>query len=76
MFVDDIYRDWASVAIDQDSEDEDGAVNEVDGPRCDGNVMATSSLPESDSEGNEAEQLGTSLGGMSISPVRGTNITS
>jgi hypothetical protein len=51
-------------------------VNEVDRSGYAGGMMAISSLPESDSEGSGAEQLGASLGGMSISPARGTNITS
>lgn len=74
MFVDDIYRDWASVAIDEDSEDEDevnevNVVNAVDGYGYDGGVMDITSLPESSSEGSEAGQLSASLGGMSISPA-------
>ena len=75
--MDDIYRDWASVAIDGDSEDEDevNVVDAVDGSGYDGGVMPISSLPESDSEGSEAGQLSASLGGMSISPTRGSNIT-
>lgn len=64
--MDDIYRDWASVAIDEDSEDEDSVVYSPE----------DSGLPDSDNEGSGAEQLGASLSGMSISPVRGTNITS
>jgi RNA polymerase I-specific transcription initiation factor RRN3 len=73
VFMDDIYRDWASVAIDEDSEDENEDVIRVDtaGPVM--GTVAISSLPGSDSE---AEQLGTSLGGMSISPARTTNIAS
>ena len=66
--MDDIYRDWASVAIDEDSEDEDSMVDEVDRLGYGGDLMAVSGLPESDSEGSGAEQLGASLGGMSISP--------
>ena len=76
IFVDDIYRDWASVAIDEDSEDEDSMVDEVDGPGYDEDMMAISGLPESDSGGSEAKQLSASLGGMSISPGRGMIITS
>jgi len=75
VFVDGIYRDWASVAIDEDSEDEGDVVNEVDGSGYAGGMTAISSLPESDSEGSEAQQLGASLGGMSISPARGTKIS-
>lgn len=76
MFVDEIYRDWANVAIDEDSEDEDDEVNTVDGPGYAGGTDAISNLPGSDSEGSEAGRLGTSLGGMSISPARSTRTAS
>ena len=56
------------MAIDEDSEDEDSMVDEVDRLGYGGDLMAVSGLPESDSEGSGAEQLGASLGGMSISP--------
>ena len=64
--MDDIYRDWASVAIDEDSEDEDSVVYRPE----------DSGLPDSDNEESGAEKLGASLGGMSISPARGSNMTS
>ena len=62
MFVDEIYRDWASVAIDDDGEDEDDGVNGVDRSRSAGGMMTTPSLLASDGEESEAEQLGAGLG--------------
>jgi len=75
VFVDEIYRDWASVAIDEDSEDEDDGVIVVDRSRSTSGPVTIPSLPESDGEESEAEQLGAGLGGMSISPARITNIS-
>ena len=75
VFVDEIYRDWASVAIDEDSEDEDDGVIVVDRSRSASGPVTIPSLSESDGEESEAEQLGAGLGGMSISPARITNIS-
>jgi len=64
----------ASVAIDEDSEDEDDEVVVVDRSRPASGLMTIPRLPESDGEESEAEQLGAGLGRMSISPTRITNI--
>ena len=74
--MDEIYRHWASVAIDEDSEGEDDGVSGVDPPGSARGMMVVAGLPGSDSEESDAEQLGASLGGMSISPTRDINMSS
>ena len=56
--MDEIYRNWASVAIDEDSGDEVDGVDGVGPPGSVWGRMAVSGLPGSDSEGSEAGQIG------------------
>jgi RNA polymerase I-specific transcription initiation factor RRN3 len=70
VFVNDIYRDWASVAIEGDSDDDEDEVSDADGPGSIRERAIISGLPGHESKDSGAElQLGASFGGMSISPV-------
>lgn len=68
-YIEPIYREWASVAIegDDDEEEEEGE-DEVEGMQ-DG--LARPRRDEVDYLDVEADGLGASFGGMSISPVHG-----
>ena len=69
-YIEPIYREWASVAIegdDEEEEEEEGGEDEVEGMQ-DG--LARSRRDEVDHLDVEADGLGASFGGMSISPVR------
>lgn len=72
-FIEGIYRDWTAVAIEDEEEDEEEDEDEdeddsIDGGRYreeeDYHMHGPSSFVDRD-----ADMLGTSLGGMSISPV-------
>jgi RNA polymerase I-specific transcription initiation factor RRN3 len=69
-YIEPIYREWASVAIegDDDDEEEEGE-DEVEG------MQDGPALPRRDEVDHldvEADGLGASFGGMSISPVHGS----
>ncbi|KZT71473.1 RNA polymerase I-specific transcription initiation factor RRN3 [Daedalea quercina L-15889] len=73
-YIQGVYREWSSVAIDdeEDEDEEDGDIDEGDGEpseghRPDGIFMAGG---KATTEEDEADGLGESLGGMSISPYR------
>ncbi|KAH9833704.1 RNA polymerase I-specific transcription initiation factor RRN3 [Rhodofomes roseus] len=75
-YIQGVYREWSSVAIDDD-EDEDDEDDEhgddeeddevVDGPGVDGILMTGGKAADGE---DEADGLGESFGGMSISPYR------
>ena len=68
-YIEPIYREWASVAIEGDDDDEEEEVeDEVEGMQ-DG--LARPRRDEVDHLDVEADGLGASFGGMSISPVHG-----
>lgn len=73
-YIDGVYRDWASVAIDDDEdEDEDEDEEEeavTDEPPLSSSYDGLSSpIPFArPDQGSEADKLGASFGGMSISP--------
>jgi RNA polymerase I-specific transcription initiation factor RRN3 len=68
-YIEPIYREWANVAIegDDDDDDEEGE-DEVEGMQ---NGLARPRRDEVDHLDVEADGLGASFGGMSISPVHG-----
>lgn len=69
LYIEPIYRDWASVAIegDDDDEEEEGE-DEVEGMQ---NGLAQPRSDKVDHLNVDADGLGASFGGMSISPVHG-----
>jgi RNA polymerase I-specific transcription initiation factor RRN3 len=70
-YIEPIYREWASVAIegdDDDDDDDEEGEDEVEGMQ-DG--LARPRRDEADYLDVEADGLGASFGGMSISPVHG-----
>ena len=72
-YIEPIYREWTSVAIEDDEEDEEEEIeDEVEGIQ-DG--LARPRRDEVDYLDVEADGLGASFGGMSISPVHGPGHT-
>jgi RNA polymerase I-specific transcription initiation factor RRN3 len=69
-YIEPIYREWASVAIegDDEEEEEEEGEDEVEGMQ-DG--LSRPRRDEVDHLDIEADGLGASFGGMSISPVHG-----
>ncbi|KIJ57003.1 hypothetical protein M422DRAFT_198368 [Sphaerobolus stellatus SS14] len=69
-YIQGVYRDWDSVAIDDDEEEEDEEEDEDVGelPVMSGRAWKIEGAKSDDDE--ETAFLGTSFGGMSISPVR------
>lgn len=77
-YIEGIYRDWTSVAID-DSDDEDEGDNEPEEDEI-GNVLGLASYRQHVEEDqrmhgpasfvDDTGALGKSFGGMSISPIR------
>ena len=65
-YIEPIYREWASVAIEGDDDDEEGGEDEVEVMQ---DELALSRRDEVDHLNVEADGLGASFGGMSISPV-------
>jgi RNA polymerase I-specific transcription initiation factor RRN3 len=70
-YIEPIYREWASVAVegDDDEEDEEGEDEGIHGG------LARPRRDEVDHLDVEADGLGASFGGMSISPVHGPSHT-
>ena len=72
-YIQGVYREWSSVAIDEDEEDEsededeDGEDGEAAGSSPVG-IFINGTRPASHPD--ETEGLGESFGGMSISPAR------
>lgn len=72
-YIQDVYREWASVAIDDDDEDDDSeeeedAEEEEDNESEHGWAVPRTTPPKQD----DTDGLGASFGGMSISPARPT----
>ena len=74
-YIQGVYREWSSVAIDEDDEDDE----EEDGDVDEGEEVVGDHQPEgilmsggktSAQQKDEADGLGESFGGMSISPYR------
>ncbi|TFK55617.1 RNA polymerase I-specific transcription initiation factor RRN3 [Heliocybe sulcata] len=70
-YIEGVYREWASVAIDDEEEEEE----EEDGEEEDegsevGGRMLFPQISSSDALEDDADGLGASFGGMSISPIR------
>ncbi|KAF8204639.1 RNA polymerase I-specific transcription initiation factor RRN3 [Pholiota molesta] len=86
VFIQGVYREWSSVAIDDDEEDEDededsdeepeGLKGYKDGNSSEGDVVGRTAYLDIPRDGTEKkkneddEGLGESLGAMSISPAR------
>jgi len=72
-YIEPVYRDWTSVAIDDDEEDEEDEEDENIG-----DLPVTSSQPRriGGTDDDDTAALGTSFGGMSISPMRPSLMTS
>ncbi|KAI0252066.1 RNA polymerase I-specific transcription initiation factor RRN3 [Lactifluus subvellereus] len=66
-YIEPIYREWASVAIDGDEGDEDDEEEEEEEMGV--HASGPSRLDSTDGVDVEADGLGASFGGMSISPV-------
>lgn len=69
-YIEGVYREWSSVAIDDEEEDE-GEEEEDEGDVVQGAVIPTSDATQDDTDG-----LGASFGGMSISPIPPRNLVS
>ena len=73
LYIDTVYRDWAQVAVDDEDEDEDDEddggeiADEPSSSSYHGHFSGISS--GSSPQDTEAEKLGVSFGGMSISPA-------
>lgn len=73
LYIDAVYRDWAQVAVDDEDEDEDDEddggeiADEPSSSSYHGHFSGISS--GSSPQDTEAEKLGVSFGGMSISPA-------
>jgi RNA polymerase I-specific transcription initiation factor RRN3 len=67
-YIEPIYREWASVAIDGDEDDDDDEEDE-DEERMGEHAAGLCRLDSAVSVDVEADGLGASFGGMSISPV-------
>ena len=67
-YIEPIYREWASVAIEGDDDEDD---DEDDGEEMgeDGLRLSRRDAMDDVDVGSEADRLGASFGGMSISPV-------
>lgn len=80
IYVQGVYREWSSVAIEEEEEDDDEAEEEAEegdseadaegGPK---RVRTGLSSPKVEEDGTEG--LGESFGGMSISPMRSVVVT-
>lgn len=69
LYIDPIYREWASVAIDvDDDEEEEEGEDEVEGLQ---DRLTRPRRDEVDHLDVDADGLGASFGGMSISPAHG-----
>jgi len=73
-YIDPIYREWASVAIEGNDDDDDEEGEDEEEGMQDG--LARPRRNEVDHLDVEADGLGASFGGMSISPVHGPAHTS
>jgi RNA polymerase I-specific transcription initiation factor RRN3 len=65
-YIEPIYREWASVAIDGDEDDDD---DDEDEEEMGEHVAGLRRLDSADGVDVEADGLGASFGGMSISPA-------
>ncbi|KAI0920959.1 hypothetical protein AcV7_002954 [Taiwanofungus camphoratus] len=68
-YIQGVYREWSSVAIDDGDEEEDEDIDQSEGEDSESNGMFVSSM-RSTTMRDEADSLGASFGGMSISPIR------
>ncbi|KAG5639716.1 hypothetical protein H0H81_005899 [Sphagnurus paluster] len=74
VYIQGLYREWSTVALDEDEEEEEEEEGESDAwEDGEGNGLASSgflSIPRSDADGGSGDELGLgeSLGAMSISP--------
>ena len=66
VYIQAVYREWSTVAIDEDDED-DEEEDYGDGVRSD---VGQLNIPRSPNYGGDEDGLGESLGKMSISPMR------
>ncbi|KAI0353078.1 RNA polymerase I-specific transcription initiation factor RRN3 [Trametes cingulata] len=83
-YIQGVYREWSSVAIDddEDEEDEEDEEGEEDAEAADEDaassqpvgILSNGARPSSGTE-DEADGLGESFGGMSISPARPAQLT-
>lgn len=67
-YIQGVYREWSSVAIDNDDEDEDDEDNEDEDVNLD-DVDNGFDVPQSHYTEDSTGGLGESFGGMSISPA-------
>ena len=77
-YIQGVYREWSSVAIDEDEDEEDeeegdadGGEGAMEGSQREGILMVSG---RDHVQEDEADGLGQSFGGMSISPHRPENI--
>ena len=68
LYIQAVYREWSTVAIDEDEEDDEE--EDGDGDRSDVGSIGQMHIPRSDNHGGDEDGLGESLGKMSISPMR------
>ena len=87
-YIQGVYREWSSVAIDDDDDDDDeeededdnaegeSDVEEQDAPSSQSVSILVNGARSSSSTDDEADGLGQSFGGMSISPARSAQLAS
>ncbi|KAJ7126373.1 RNA polymerase I-specific transcription initiation factor RRN3 [Mycena crocata] len=68
VYIQNIYREWSAVSIDDDEEEEE--VEDVDIQPASYNGFGHLNIPSSQVTRADDDELGASLGAMSISPVR------
>lgn len=71
-YIEDVYRDWASVAIDEEQDDDDDEEeeeeDELEEDEVGGGMKGQLGIPRPKPK-DDAEDIGASFGAMSISPV-------
>ena len=87
-YIQGVYREWSSVAIDDDDDDDEeeededdnaegeSDVEEQDAPSSQSVSILVNGARSSSSTDDEADGLGQSFGGMSISPARSAQLAS
>jgi RNA polymerase I-specific transcription initiation factor RRN3 len=70
VYIQAVYREWSTVAIDDEDEEEEEEEDYGDGDRSDVGISGQLKILRSENHRGDEEGLGESLGKMSISPMR------